>query len=127
MHEASLPARLGKELRSAFGKPDTGIGDDQPHAGETAFLEVLEEGAPARSIAIAVHPDRNQQRNVAHLAGPAALEHDAVDAFNVSSTLPRTTRSRWLLIRSSSIVMTLFSGLGVSSPMAAPFRWPGCV
>jgi len=32
-------------------------------------------------------------------------------AFNVSSTVPRTTRSRWLLIRSSSIVMTLFSGL----------------
>jgi hypothetical protein len=30
------------------------------------------------------------------------------------------TRSRWLLIRSSSIVMTLFSGLGVSSDMAAP-------
>jgi len=62
------------------------------HAGETAFLEVLEEGAPARlvllgaladaqnlSIAIAVHPDRNQQRNVAHLAGPAALEHNRDD------------------------------------------------
>ena len=28
---------------------------------------------------------------------------------------------------SSSIVMTLFSGLGVSSDMAAPSRWPGCV
>src|SRR5262249_11658053 len=40
---------------------------------------------------------------------------------------PRTTRSRWLLIRSSSIVMTLFSGLGVSSDMAAPSCWPGCV
>jgi predicted phage-related endonuclease len=48
-------------------------------------------------------------------------------AFNVSSTVPRTTRSRWLLIRSSSIVMTLFSGLSVSSDMAAPSRWPGCV
>src|SRR5262249_1556803 len=42
-------------------------------------------------------------------------------AFSVSSTLPRTTRSRWFLIRSSSIVMTLFSGLGVVSVMAAPF------
>ena len=29
------------------------------------------------------------------------------NAFNVSSTLPRATRSRWLLIRSSSIVITL--------------------
>jgi hypothetical protein len=40
-------------------------------------------------------------------------------AFNVSSTLPRNTRSRRFLIRSSSIVMTLFSGLGVVSVMAA--------
>ena len=40
-----------------------------------------------------------------------------------ASTVPRTTRSRWLLIRSSSIVMTVFSGLGVSSDMAAPSRW----
>jgi hypothetical protein len=36
-----------------------------------------------------------------------------------SSTLPRTTRSRWFLIRSSSIVMTFSSGLGVVSFMAA--------
>src|SRR5262249_53677272 len=43
-------------------------------------------------------------------------------AFNVSSTLLRTTRSRWFLIRSSSIVMTLFSRLGVVSVMAAPSR-----
>ena len=229
---------------------------------EAALLEVLEERAPARlvllgaladaenlPITLAVHADRHQQRHVAHLAGPAALEHDAVQidvgvlaldrsiapgldrpvdllvqvrhrrwrhprapqgfrdvldpahrdpgqihldqglldralappvalddrrlegllpklrvpsaaprrpwsaacarsgrhacrggprcarsaahctadplrhpasAFNVSSTLPRTTRSRWFLIRSSSIVMTLFSGLGVVSVMAAP-------
>jgi hypothetical protein len=40
-------------------------------------------------------------------------------------TVPRTTRSRWLLIRTSSIVMTLFSGLGVSSDI--PSCWPGCV
>jgi hypothetical protein len=42
-------------------------------------------------------------------------------AFNVSSTLARTTRSRWFLIRSSSIVMTLPRGRGVVSLMAAPF------
>ena len=40
-------------------------------------------------------------------------------AFNVSSTLPRTTRSRWFLIRSSSIVMTLFSGI---SAYCLPWR-----
>ena len=44
------------------------------------------------------------------------------DDRNVSSTLPRTTRSRWFLIRSSSIVMT--SRLSVSSAMAAHFSWP---
>src|SRR5262249_26394616 len=234
---------------------------------QPAFLEMLEERAPASlvflrplanaenlPIAALVHADRNQQRDVAHLAGSAALEHDAVEinirvvaldrtiaprldrpvdllvearhrrgrqprapqclrdvfdpahrypgqihldqrlfdralappialddrrlerllaqlrnpqphlaglglqaalvvagagittrgaalialritqpirlgieAFNVSSTVPRTTPSSGLLIRSSSIVMTLFSGLGVSSEMAASSRWPGCV
>ena len=46
---------------------------------------------------------------------------DTSSAFNISSTLPRTTRSRWFLIRSSSIVTTLPKGLGVVSIMAAPF------
>jgi hypothetical protein len=55
-------------------------------------------------------------------SGRAALVTLGVAQFNVSSTLPRTTRSRWFLIRSSSIVMTLFSGLGVVSVMAAPSR-----
>jgi hypothetical protein len=43
------------------------------------------------------------------------------NAFNVSSTLPPTSRSRWLLIRSLSIVMTLPNRLGASSAMAASF------
>src|SRR5262245_32845832 len=47
--------------------------------------------------------------------------------FNVSSTVPRTNRSRWFLIRSSSIEMTLPKGLGVFSVMAAPSCCPGCV
>ena len=59
---------------------------------EPASLEMFEEGAPARlvllgafadaenlPITLAVHTDRHQQRHVAHLAGPAALEHDAVE------------------------------------------------
>src|SRR5215472_10718974 len=53
---------------------------------------MLEEATPARfvlfgaladaknlSISFAVHPDRHQQRDVADLAGPAALEYDAVE------------------------------------------------
>src|SRR5262249_6576081 len=56
---------------------------------------MLEEAAPARlvlfgafadaknlSIAFAVDPDRYQQRDVADFAGPTALEHDAVLAFD---------------------------------------------
>jgi hypothetical protein len=52
---------------------------------------MLEEAAPAclvlfgafanaknLSISFTVHPDRHQQRHVANLAGPAALEHNAV-------------------------------------------------
>jgi len=52
---------------------------------------VFEERAPARlvllgafadaenlAITVVVYTDRHQQRDVAHLAGPAALEHDAV-------------------------------------------------
>ena len=41
-------------------------------------------------------------------------------AFTVSSTLPRTIRSRWLLSRSSVNLMTWASGLGVLSAHAAP-------
>src|SRR5262245_2296695 len=32
-----------------------------------------------RCLRNALQPDRNQQRDVAHLAGPTALEHDAVE------------------------------------------------
>src|SRR5262249_44029913 len=57
-----------------------------------AFVEMLEERLPASlvllrplanaenlPIAALVHADRNQQRDVAYLAGPAALEHDAIE------------------------------------------------
>ena len=55
------------------------------------LLEMFEEGAPARlvllgaladaqnlPITLAVHPNRHQQRHIADLTGPAALEHDAI-------------------------------------------------
>ena len=59
---------------------------------QSTFLEMLEERAPTRLIllrpladaenvlvTVLVHADRNQQRDVAHLAGPIAFEHDAVE------------------------------------------------
>src|SRR5215831_3822584 len=68
---------------------------------------MLEERAPAslvflRSLANAenlpitalVHADRNQQRDVAHLAGPAALEHDAVEINIRVVALDRTIAPR---------------------------------
>src|SRR5262249_1674836 len=90
-HDTPLPGGLGKELCGALGKPDAGIRGDQPDPLQPAFLEMLEESAPASlvllrplanaenlPVAALIHADRNQQRDVAYLAGPAALEHDAV-------------------------------------------------
>src|SRR6516225_287433 len=92
VHDAPLPGRLWKELCGALGKPNAGIRDDEPDALQAAFLKMLEEFASATlvllrpfanaenlPIAARVHADRNQQRGVAHLAGPAALEHDAIE------------------------------------------------
>src|SRR5215510_5363266 len=86
-HDAPLPCSFGENLRRALGEPQAGVGDDQPDAGKTPLLEVPEERAPARlvllgtltdaenlPITLAVHADRHQQRHIANLAGPAALE-----------------------------------------------------
>jgi len=75
---------------------------DQADAGEPAFFEVLEDRAPASlvlfdaladaenlPITLAAHPDRYQQRHVANLAGPAALEHDAIQVHVGMLTLDR--------------------------------------
>ena len=91
LKNAALPGGLGEEFGRAFGKPQAGVRDDQPDAIQASFFEVLEERAPARlvllgafadaenlPITVAVHADRHQQRDVANLASPAALEHDAV-------------------------------------------------
>src|SRR5262245_56003687 len=68
---------------------------------------MLEERAPARFILLLplanaenlpitalVHADRNQQRDVAHLASPTALEHDAVEINIRMVALDRTVRHR---------------------------------
>src|SRR5262249_39363910 len=80
---------------------------DQPDTLQSAFLEMLEESAPARLILLRplanaenlpitalVHANRNQQRDVAHLAGPAALEHDAVEINIRVVALDRTIAPR---------------------------------
>ena len=85
-------AASGKYSAALLGKAHTGIRYDQPNAVEAAFLEMFEECAPASFvflgafadaeyllIVVAVHTDRHQQRHVAHLASPAALEHDAIE------------------------------------------------
>src|SRR5215467_3515149 len=96
-----------KELRGTLGKPNAGIRGDQPDTLQSAFLEMLEERAPARLILLRplanaknlpitalVHADRNQQRDVAHLARPAALEHDAVEINIRVVALDRTIAPR---------------------------------
>src|SRR5215467_14041205 len=96
-----------KELRGALGKPNAGIRGDQPDTLQSAFLEMLEERAPASlvllrplanaedlPIAALVHANRNQQRDVAHLAGPAALEYDAVEINIRVLALDRTIAPR---------------------------------
>src|SRR5215813_7128830 len=92
VHDLPLPGRIRKELCGTLGQPNAGIRSDQPDTLQPAFLEMLEELAPATlvllrplanaenlPIAALVHADCNQQRDVAYLAGPAALEHDAIE------------------------------------------------
>src|SRR6516225_5160371 len=101
---ANRPRSCGRRFPlGAFGKPNAGIRGDQPDTLQSAFLEMLEERAPARFILLRplanaenlpitalVHADRNQQRDVAHLAGPTALEHDAVEINIRMVALDRT-------------------------------------
>jgi hypothetical protein len=42
MNHAPLPSSIWEEIGGAFGKPEAGVGDDQPHAGEPAPFEMLE-------------------------------------------------------------------------------------
>jgi hypothetical protein len=111
-----------------------GFGGDRRIAALGNLEELASQVAPAkgncdpvrghllvRGIAVALHdaviPARRFRRRPADQLRPRAG-----NAFNVSSTLPRTIRSRWLLIRSSSIVMTLPSGLSVGAPPNGGYR-----
>src|SRR5262245_46070156 len=64
-----------------------------------ALQPVLSSFAPSQipenlPITALVHADRNQQRDVAHLASPAALEHDAVEINIRVVALDRTIAPR---------------------------------
>ena len=73
-----------------------------------------------------VRRNRAGQRRALHSWSASASSSE----FNVSSTVPRTTRSKCPLIRSSSVRMTLLSGpgIGVSSFVMVASSWfSGCV
>src|SRR5262245_20443317 len=83
---------IPRESRSCTTRLHSAMWGNSTAYLQSAFLEMLEERAPARLILLRplanaenlpitalVHADRHQQRDVAHLAGPAALEHDAVE------------------------------------------------
>src|SRR5262245_20916870 len=77
-------------------------------------------------LQVALWPSRVSRRDSLRSQRCALHSRSASkSAVNVSSTVPRTTRSRWLLIRSSSIAMTLPTRLGVFSVTAAPSGCPG--
>src|SRR5262249_54394203 len=61
-----------------------------------ATLVLLRPLANAENLPIAalVHADCNQERDVAHLAGPAALEHDAIEINIRVLALDRTIAPR---------------------------------
>src|SRR6516165_8649219 len=92
MHHAALPEGLGEEFCGALEQAHAGVGDDQLDAAQPTPLEMVQEGTPAGlvflgalddaedlPVALGIDRNRHQQRDVAHLAGPAALEHDAVE------------------------------------------------
>ena len=102
MHRAVLPAGLGIELSRALHQALAGIGDDKLDARQPAGLEVLQEAAPARLVLLSalhdaqdlpvtlrVDRDRHQQRDIAHLSGPAALQDDPVQINIGMSALDR--------------------------------------
>ena len=69
-----------------------GIGDDELHAVEAAIDQVAQECRPALLVLLVAFADAqnlsktfgidgtgHQQRNIANLAGPSPLHHDAVE------------------------------------------------
>src|SRR5208282_5014974 len=108
MNDASLPPSLGKELRGGLNQAAAGIGNNQLYAFETAIFEVPQESTPTLQILLlalsnaqylpkTVGPDtdRDQHGDIAHLTGPTALEHNAVEIHVWKVTLDRAVAPRF--------------------------------
>jgi hypothetical protein len=93
MHHAALVARLRQEIRHALDKAPAGVGNDQLHALQAVVDQVWRRNADQpdlSSLAPLADPQDlaksfridgrgHQQRNIADLAGPAALHDNAVE------------------------------------------------
>ena len=92
MYHAALVARLRQEIRDALDKAPAGVGNDQLHALEAAVDQMTQKRRPAGFVLLGALADPqdlaksfridgrgHQQRNIADLAGPAALHDDAVE------------------------------------------------
>src|SRR5262249_46808727 len=108
------------------GRPRRAGDVAQPRGGEVERRLTVRKGGILREI-------RRRTRVVgAQYLQPRALDQGAGDRGHAQGDPRRRGHRRakdsgTYLTRSSSIVMTLFSGLGVSSDMAAPSCWSGCV
>jgi hypothetical protein len=84
----SLWVQLVRGLYEAAAR----IADDQPRGLKTPILEVLQEAAPAAGVfllalgnpqdlpvAVGLNANRDQDRDVANLASPTALQDDAIE------------------------------------------------
>src|SRR5262249_38111800 len=99
-------AASGKNSAALSARPMQ-ASEVMPDTLQPAFLAMLEDRAPATlvllrplanaenlPIAALVHADCNQERDVAYLAGPAALEHDAIEINIWVLALDRTIAPR---------------------------------
>ena len=87
----TLPASFGQVLGGALRQATAGIRNDQLHALEAALDQVKQKRRPAGLVLLGALADAqnlpktlridgtgHQERNIANLAGPSPLHHDAV-------------------------------------------------
>ena len=92
MHHATLPASFGQVFGGALREATAGIRNDQLHALEAALDQVMQKRRPAGLVLFGALADAqnlpktlridgtgHQERNIANLAGPSPLHHDAVE------------------------------------------------
>src|SRR6185295_2444453 len=79
MYDTPLPGGIREELGGTFRKPHASVRLIISDAPTRFVLFGAFADAENLPIALAIDPDRHQQRYVAHFARPGALEHDAVE------------------------------------------------